>query len=57
MGERAGERAGEWASGRANGRAGGYRRRRHHAFDGGILRVGGEGLRYGRMGGFKSWFH
>ena len=25
--------------------------RRHHAFDGGILRVGGEGLRYGRIGG------
>ena len=22
-----------------------------HAFDGGILRVGGEGLRYGRIGG------
>jgi hypothetical protein len=28
--------------------------RRHHAFDGGIFRVGGEGLRYGRKDGWRN---
>jgi hypothetical protein len=27
--------------------------RRHHAFDGGIFEVGGEGLRYGRKDGWS----
>jgi hypothetical protein len=44
VGDRAGELASGRASGRANGRAGGYRCRRHHAFDGGILRVGFFGM-------------
>jgi hypothetical protein len=30
------------------------RRYRHHAFDGGIFRVGGEGLRYGLIGGQRE---